>query len=114
MDVLRSFIVLQTVCCNTVLEKFLEVDCQKFRSAGQIPPAEFSPSVNGYSNLCDNHRIPGTIALYGESTMVIAIWVVEHRGEAGFILLNDYALGELFGGRGGFDAKLVQQGFRKV
>lgn len=73
-----------------------------------------SGSVNGYSNLCDNHRVPGTIAVYGESTMVITIWIAEHNGEVGFILLNDYALGELFGGQEGFEVKLAQQRFTEV
>jgi hypothetical protein len=73
-----------------------------------------SGSVEGYNNLCDNHRLPGAIVAHGQSTMVVTMWVADHKGEVGFILLNDYALGELFGGRGGFEAKLVQQGFRKV
>jgi hypothetical protein len=51
---------------------------------------------------------------HGQSTMVVTMWVAEHNGAAGFLLLNDYALGDLFGGREGFEAKLVQQGFRKV
>jgi hypothetical protein len=54
-----------------------------------------SGSVDGYSNLCDNHRVPGTKLVNGESTMMITIWVAEHNGELGFILLNDYALGQL-------------------
>jgi hypothetical protein len=73
-----------------------------------------SGSVDGYSNLCDNHRVPGTKAVYGESTMLITIWVAEHNGELGFILLNDYALGNLFGGREGFEVKLAEQRFTKV
>ena len=46
--------------------------------------------------------------------MLITIWVAEHNGELGFILLNDYALGNLFGGREGFEVKLAEQRFTKV
>jgi hypothetical protein len=70
-----------------------------------------SGSVDGYS---DNHRVPGAIVAHGESAMVITNWVAEHNGEVGFIFLNDYALGDLFGGRGGFELKLAQQRFTKV
>src|ERR1019366_3831825 len=73
-----------------------------------------SGSVDGYSNLCDNHRLPGTKVVYGENTMLVTIWVAEHNGELGFILLNDYALGNLFGGREGFELKLAEQRFTKV
>jgi hypothetical protein len=50
----------------------------------------------------------------GESTMIVTIWVAEHEGEVGFILLNDDALGHLSSGRKGFEAKLAQQGFRNL
>jgi hypothetical protein len=70
--------------------------------------------VGDYANLCDRHKIPGVIVEIGQSTMIVTVWVAEHGGEVGFILLNDYALGDLFGGRAGFEAKLAQQGFTKV
>jgi hypothetical protein len=49
----------------------------------------------------------------GGSTMVIAAWYAEHGEEAGVILLNDLALGEIFGGAG-FEAKLHEQAFVNV
>ena len=50
----------------------------------------------------------------GLSTMIITIWIAEHQGEVGLILLNDYALGHLFSWRYGFEAKLGQQGFTNL
>ena len=73
-----------------------------------------SGPVDRYSNLCDNHSVPGEVVAQGESMVVITIWIAEHNGEAGYILLNDYALGDLFGGREGFEVKLAQQRFTKV
>ena len=70
--------------------------------------------VGDYANLCDRHKMPGAIMAVGQSTMIVTIWVAEHEGEVGFIFLNDYTLGNLFGGRFGFEAKLAQQGFTKV
>ena len=73
-----------------------------------------SGSVGDYSNLCDSHRVPGAIVEVGQSAMVVTIWLAEHNGEVGFIFLNDYALGDSFGGRVGFEAKLAEQGFTNV
>jgi len=73
-----------------------------------------SGSVEDYYNLCVNHRLPGVKVAHSGSTMVITMWTAEHGGETGFILLNDYALGDLFGGRNGFMARLAQQGFIRV
>ena len=71
-------------------------------------------AVGDYANLCDGHKMPGAIMAVGQSTMIITIWIAEHKGEVGFIFLNDYALGDLFGGRCGFETKLRQQRFTKV
>ena len=46
--------------------------------------------------------------------MVITAWAVEHGDEAGIIFLNDYALGDLFDGRAGFEARLREQGFENI
>jgi hypothetical protein len=67
-----------------------------------------------HNNLCDDRRVPGAIARIGKSTMVITTWYAEHAGEHGLILLNDFAFGDLFGGRVGFETKLAQQGFVNV
>jgi hypothetical protein len=69
---------------------------------------ECDETVVDYANLCNRHKMPGAIMAVGESTMIVTIWVAEHAGEVGFILLNDYALGNLFGGRYGFEAKLAE------
>jgi hypothetical protein len=68
----------------------------------------------GPNNLCDEHRLPGMAVQTNDSTMVVTAWAAEHGDEAGIIALNDFALGDLFGGREGFEAKLAEQGFRKV
>jgi hypothetical protein len=70
-----------------------------------------SARISGYGNLCDSHRIPGAIVRMGDNTMIIAAWEVEHEHESGIVFLNDFASGDLFGGRAGFEAKLREQGF---
>jgi hypothetical protein len=70
--------------------------------------------ISGFNNLCNEHRLPGMMIHVGESTMVIAAWYAEHRDEAGIILLNDWALGNYFSGRAGFEAQLADQGFVNV
>jgi hypothetical protein len=60
---------------------------------------ECDETIADYANVCDRHKMPGTIMAVGESTMIVTIWVAEHEGEVGFILLNDYAPGHLFSGR---------------
>lgn len=70
--------------------------------------------VGDCANLCDRHKMPGLIVECELNTFIVTIWIAEHNGEVGFILLNDYALGDLFGGRSGFEAKLAQQGFTNV
>jgi hypothetical protein len=67
--------------------------------------------ISGVNNLCDEHRLPGASVRAGDSTFVITLWVAEHENEVGIILLNDFALGDLFGGRAGFEKRLHQQGF---
>lgn len=70
--------------------------------------------ISGPNNLCNAHRLPGFIVRIGDSTMVITYWYAEHAGECGVILLNDFALRDLFDGRGGFEARLAKQGFTNV
>jgi hypothetical protein len=58
--------------------------------------------------------VPGMAFKYGNSTGVVTSWYAERVTERGIILLNDFALGDLFGGAPGFKAKLEQQGFVEV
>src|SRR5690242_9200414 len=67
--------------------------------------------ISDYFNLCNNHRLPGMAAMTNGSSMVITAWYAEHADEQGIILLNDWALGSMFGGRAGFEAELARQGF---
>jgi len=71
-------------------------------------------SISGPNNLCEEHRLPGMAVRVGDSTMVITAWYAEHGDEAGVILLNDLALGEIFGGGARFETKLREQGFENV
>lgn len=66
------------------------------------------------SNLCDKHCVPGGVVRIGKSSIVITAWRVKHGDEMGIIFLNDWALGNLFGGSEGFEAQLKRQGFREV
>ena len=65
--------------------------------------------VLGPSNLCHEHWLAGGVMCVGKSTMIITAWYAEHGDEAGMIVLNDFALGDLFGAdrdsRRGFDGK---------
>lgn len=70
--------------------------------------------TSGPNNLCEEHRLPGMAVRVGGSTMVITAWYAEHDDEAGMILLNDLTLGQIFGGRAGFETKLCEQGFENV
>jgi hypothetical protein len=48
----------------------------------------------------------------GTRTFVISTWLVQRRNALRLITLNDYALGDLFGGRAGFESQLANQGYR--
>jgi hypothetical protein len=67
-----------------------------------------------FNNLCDDHLVPGAVIRVGKSTMVITCWFAQHADECGVILINDFALGDLFGGQVGFEMKLAEQGFFNV
>jgi hypothetical protein len=48
----------------------------------------------------------------GTRTFVISTWLVQRRNALRLITLNDYALGDLFGGRAGFESQLANQGYQ--
>jgi hypothetical protein len=54
------------------------------------------------------------VARVNNRTFVITAWAAEHGGESAIIFLNDYAIGDLFGGRAGFEKCLADQGFTGV
>lgn len=66
------------------------------------------------SNLCEEHRVPGEVMRSGSSTGVLTLWSAERDGQRGIIILNDFALGDLFGGKEGFKQQLENQGFTVV
>jgi hypothetical protein len=63
-------------------------------------------------HLCFNHAISGMVVEVGTSLFVIGAWLVRKRNASRLITLNDYTLGNLFGGRAGFEARLANQGYR--
>ena len=63
-------------------------------------------------HLCMHHAIPGMVVGEGTSMFVISIWLVQRRNALHFIVLNDYALGDLFDGRAGFESQLASQGYQ--
>jgi hypothetical protein len=67
--------------------------------------------ISGVFNLCCEHRLPGLPVRVDDHVFVITLWVAKHENEAGIIALNDFALGDLFGGRAGFEKRLQEQGF---
>ncbi len=84
----------------------------KGQSECAVPECKRPRSVG--ASLCQEHFVSG-MALEGEGgTCIVTAWCAEHANESGIIFLNDYAMGNLFGGASGFKAKLEQQGFVKV
>jgi hypothetical protein len=65
-------------------------------------------------HLCENHAVPGMVVdVEGHNECyVISAWLAEREGRMDIILLNDYALGDLFGGRELFEKRLSEQGFK--
>jgi hypothetical protein len=72
-----------------------------------------SPCCAG-ANLYEEHLVPRMRIEHGSSTGVVTAWYVNHPTGRGMVLLNDFALGDLFGGAPRFKGKLEQQGFVKV
>jgi hypothetical protein len=66
------------------------------------------------ANLCGEHEVPGTTYSCEGGTCVITACYAEHKRRRGIILLNDFALGDLFGGADGFRTKLRSQGFSAI
>jgi hypothetical protein len=70
--------------------------------------------ISDVGHLCDSHRLPGMVARVNNRTFVIMAWAAKHGDESAIIFLNDYAIGNLFGGRAGFEKRLGEQGFTGV
>lgn len=65
-------------------------------------------------NLCEKHRVSGAVYQGKNGTCVVTCWYTEHDGKRGIILMNDFALGDLFGGAEGFRVELKLQGFTAI
>jgi hypothetical protein len=63
-------------------------------------------------HLCNQHEIPGMVVEINGDRFVISSWLVERAGQRRVITLNDYALGDLFGGREAFEDRLGVQGYK--
>lgn len=62
-------------------------------------------------HLCEKHALPGAVMEFQGQKFVISTWLVEREGKMRVISLNDYGLGDLFGGREAFERRLVEQGY---
>jgi hypothetical protein len=67
-----------------------------------------------WANLCDVHAMPGVAIELSNGSVVVTAWYAEHDDESGVILLNDWALGDHFGGADGFVNQLKAQGFTNI
>jgi len=67
-----------------------------------------------FRNLCLEHELPGIVVEVDDSKMLITTWRAEHGDEVGVIYLNDRTVGDMFGGREGFEAQLAEQGLVNV
>src|SRR2546423_6727765 len=70
--------------------------------------------ISGFNNLCKEHAVPGMEISWHDSTMILTFWYAERDNETGIIIMDDWAIGECFSGRAGFEAKLAKQGFVRV
>lgn len=66
------------------------------------------------ANLCEKHQVSGAVYQGKNGTCVVTCWYTEHDGKRGIIMMNDFALGDLFGGAEGFRVELKQQGFTAI
>jgi hypothetical protein len=73
--------------------------------------AEVAASIG---NLCNRHQVPGVVFESPSRTYVVTSWYAEHEGTRGIVVLNDFALGDLFGGLEAFQAELMRQGFTAI
>ena len=85
-----------------------------FKERDKCAVLDCTSPCSGRTNLCESHMVPGMAFRIGDSTGVVAAWYVEHARLRGIIVLNDFALGDLFGGAEGFSKKLEQQGFSDI
>jgi hypothetical protein len=63
-------------------------------------------------HLCDAHALPGSVVEVRGRKFVIGTWLVEREGRMRLITMNDYTLGNLFGGREAFEKRLQAQGYK--
>jgi hypothetical protein len=63
-------------------------------------------------HLCEQHGVPGLAMEINGDGFVVSSWFVERGGQMRIIPLNDYALGDLFGGRQAFEDRLGAQSYK--
>lgn len=66
-------------------------------------------------NLCPEHAFPGRVVQVARdgnfSHFVIGSWVVKRKGERHMLLLNDFALGDIFGARAQAERYLAENSY---
>ena len=73
-----------------------------------------SETATSVGNLCEQHQVPGIAVQIRDSIYVISNWYAEHAGTRGIVVVNDFALGDLFAGVEGFREELMRQGFTGI
>ena len=71
-------------------------------------------ATSAIGKLCGRHPVPGVVVESPSRTYVITSWYAEHGGTRGIVLLNDFALGDLFGGLEAFRAEMMRQGLTAI
>lgn len=57
-------------------------------------------------HLCNKHALPGMVVECGRDKFVISTWLVQRKRRKLLVTMNDFTLGDFFGGREGFERKL--------
>lgn len=98
-------------------------ECHTATIHGWYRPVEDEPANNicvvqgccqaSSFHLCKKHAVPGMVVQMGNrDNYVVSVWLVEREGQMRLISMNDYALGDLFGGRDAFEKRLREQGYK--
>jgi hypothetical protein len=63
-------------------------------------------------HLCEQHAVPGTVVEVNGEGFVVSDWLAERAGQMCVIRVNDFALGDLYGGRQELEHQLSVQGYK--
>jgi len=63
-------------------------------------------------HLCEQHAVTGRVVEVNGEGFVVSSWLVERAGQMCIIRVNDFALGDLYGGRQELEHQLSVQGYK--